>query len=96
MERAIRTNFGRVSGVIVDVCRAHGTWFDGTELTRVIGFASTGGLAKAQAAAQREKEEAKSRAAQNHAAFLSSPSESGDRFTHDALEVWRDILRSLL
>jgi Zn-finger nucleic acid-binding protein len=35
-----RVNFGRVSGVIVDVCRAHGTWFDAGELTRVVNFAA--------------------------------------------------------
>lgn len=39
-----RRNFGKVSGVIVDVCRAHGTWFDANELPRVIEFAMKGGL----------------------------------------------------
>ena len=41
-----RVNFGRVSGVIVDVCKMHGTWFDAGELTRVIAFAAAGGLEK--------------------------------------------------
>jgi len=35
-----RINFGRTSGVIVDVCKKHGTWFDGGELTQVIAFAA--------------------------------------------------------
>jgi Zn-finger nucleic acid-binding protein len=34
-----RVNFGRHSGIIVDVCKMHGTWFDVGELTRAIEFA---------------------------------------------------------
>ena len=33
-----RINFGRRSGVIVDVCNAHGTWFDPGELAAVLRF----------------------------------------------------------
>src|SRR5262245_11013345 len=33
-----RRNFQRVSGVIVDVCRRHGTWLDADELERIAGF----------------------------------------------------------
>jgi Zn-finger nucleic acid-binding protein len=39
-----RLNFGRVSGVIVDVCREHGTWFDADELRRIVEFIQGGGL----------------------------------------------------
>ena len=39
-----RLNFGRRSGVIVDVCTAHGTWFDAQELSRVVSFVASGGL----------------------------------------------------
>jgi Zn-finger nucleic acid-binding protein len=39
-----RTNFGRRSGVVVDVCRGHGTWFDAGELTRALDFVAHGGL----------------------------------------------------
>jgi Zn-finger nucleic acid-binding protein len=34
-----RVNFGKHSGIIVDVCKDHGTWFDSGELTRAIEFA---------------------------------------------------------
>ena len=44
-----RTNFGRRSGIIVDVCKNHGTWFDADELRRVIAFVKSGGLDKARA-----------------------------------------------
>jgi Zn-finger nucleic acid-binding protein len=39
-----RVNFGKRSGVIVDVCKGHGTWFDAGELTRAIEFVAAGGL----------------------------------------------------
>jgi Zn-finger nucleic acid-binding protein len=47
-----RKNFGRYSGVIIDVCQQHGTWFDAGELQRIMQFIGTGGLLKA---ANREK-----------------------------------------
>ncbi|ABF41518.1 hypothetical protein Acid345_2517 [Candidatus Koribacter versatilis Ellin345] len=44
-----RVNFARMSGVIVDVCKAHGTWFDKDELRRLVEFIRAGGLDKARA-----------------------------------------------
>lgn len=46
-----RVNFGRSSGVIVDVCKAHGIWFDDDELRQVLAWFYAGG-----AAAQLRKE----------------------------------------
>jgi len=43
-----RRNFGGGSGVVVDVCARHGTWFDAGELPRVLAFVESGGLARAQ------------------------------------------------
>ncbi len=40
-----RVNFGKRSGVIVDVCKEHGVWFDRGELTQTIEFVANGGLA---------------------------------------------------
>jgi Zn-finger nucleic acid-binding protein len=39
-----RMNFARCSGVIVDICKQHGTWFDRDELSRIVEFVSDGGL----------------------------------------------------
>jgi Zn-finger nucleic acid-binding protein len=39
-----RTNFGRLSGTIVDVCRGHGTFLDTGELHAVVTFIQQGGL----------------------------------------------------
>lgn len=39
-----RVNFGRVSGVVIDLCKGHGVWFDPGELQRVLAFVANGGL----------------------------------------------------
>lgn len=44
-----RVNFARCSGVVVDVCKGHGTWFDRDELQRVIEFIRAGGMATSRA-----------------------------------------------
>jgi Zn-finger nucleic acid-binding protein len=55
-----RINFARCSGVIVDVCKHHGTWFDYEELSRIIEFIRDGGLdasrAKEKVAIAEERE----------------------------------------
>jgi Zn-finger nucleic acid-binding protein len=48
-----RINFARCSGVIVDVCKGHGTWFDPDELTEIVEFIRAGGL---EASRAREKQ----------------------------------------
>ena len=39
-----RINFARCSGVIVDICKQHGTWFDRDELSRIVEFVHGGGM----------------------------------------------------
>jgi len=39
-----RANFARCSGVIIDLCKQHGLWFDRDELSRIIEFIRGGGL----------------------------------------------------
>lgn len=51
-----RSNFARSSGVIIDLCKQHGVWFDAEELPKIIGFIRKGGMEKAR---QREKLEIK-------------------------------------
>lgn len=56
-----RINFARCSGVIIDVCKGHGTWFDRDELSRIVEFIHGGGLnasrarEKIEIAEQRER-----------------------------------------
>jgi Zn-finger nucleic acid-binding protein len=41
-----RVNFGARSGIVVDVCYVHGTWFDRGELQAALEFVREGGLEK--------------------------------------------------
>ncbi len=43
-----RVNFARISGVILDVCKPHGVWFQRDELLRVVRFIRSGGLARSK------------------------------------------------
>lgn len=43
-----RVNFGRISGAVVDVCRAHGTFLDAGELQQIAAFIRDGGLERAR------------------------------------------------
>ncbi|MET0793006.1 MAG: zf-TFIIB domain-containing protein, partial [Polyangiaceae bacterium] len=54
-----RKNFGGASGVIVDVCARHGTWFDAGELPQVLEFVRSGGLVRERAREQARKREAR-------------------------------------
>lgn len=49
-----RVNFAGCSGVIVDICKPHGTWFDHAELRRIIEFIRNGGMDKARAQEMRK------------------------------------------
>ena len=44
-----RLNFARSSGIVLDVCKQHGVWFDEHELRRVVEFIGAGGLDTARA-----------------------------------------------
>ncbi len=61
--RMNRTVFGKSSGVIVDVCKTHGTWFDARELTASIAFVERGGLLLVEKREAERKAEAARRAA---------------------------------
>jgi Zn-finger nucleic acid-binding protein len=43
-----RSNFARLSGIIIDSCRQHGVWFDKEELPKIIEFINSGGLKRAR------------------------------------------------
>ena len=50
-----RRNYARHSGVIIDVCRQHGVWFDADELPRILAWVRAGKKAEAD---RREAHEA--------------------------------------
>ncbi len=55
-ERMNRRNFGRYSGIVVDVCSSCGTYFDAGELEGVVAFVRAGGLGLTR---QRDAEDAR-------------------------------------
>jgi len=55
-QRMNRMNYARRSGVVLDVCKTHGLWFDRDELRRVLAFVGDGGLERAR---ERELEDLK-------------------------------------
>jgi len=54
-----RVNFAKCSGVIVDVCKGHGTWFDREELSQIVEFVRGGGLETSRAREKAEIETAR-------------------------------------
>ncbi len=91
-----RINFGRMSGTVVDVCRAHGTFLDPGELHQIVDFIQRGGLERAREAQiedlreERQRLEASQRAAERTA--LRSGSGTAARATSRSVP---DLLRAL-
>jgi Zn-finger nucleic acid-binding protein len=93
-----RVNFGRVSGVIVDVCKMHGTWFDAGELTAVFAFAANGGLERTRDRERLEKGEEKKRKQEDTVAHmqLAVMESRHSRYGGEArVEIWEEFLRAL-
>jgi Zn-finger nucleic acid-binding protein len=91
-----RRNFGGASGVIIDVCAKHGTWFDLGELPRALAFVESGGLTRAR---EREAEERQRAAREREARTAEPPSirvlgDSGDGPSHGA-SIVSDLLAAL-
>lgn len=54
-----RTNFAQSSGIIVDLCKAHGVWCDRDELHNIAAFIRSGGLDRARENEKRDLEQAR-------------------------------------
>ena len=54
-------NFSRCSGVILDWCRDHGSWFDKRELQEIVMFIRNGGLKRARERELRKLQDEKER-----------------------------------
>jgi Zn-finger nucleic acid-binding protein len=72
-----RRNFGRTSGVIVDICHQHGIWFDAGELPRVLAFVEAGGLERARIRTEEEKRAQRPTGAQPAIALPAGPNPVG-------------------
>lgn len=74
-----RSNFGRVSGVVIDVCRAHGAWLDRGELGAIRRFLRGGGLRRYARIRRLEREAPRPRAP--------APTGARDASVEDVLDV---------
>ncbi|HEX6271574.1 MAG TPA: zinc ribbon domain-containing protein, partial [Polyangiaceae bacterium] len=68
-----RKNFGGASGVVVDVCSTHGTWFDEGELPRVLAFVESGGLSLARERIRERERDADRARAERQSVPMASP-----------------------
>ena len=91
-----RLNFGRLSGIVIDLCRGHGAFLDPGELHAIVSFITAGGLDRAR---QREKDDLEEE--RHRLALLKSQVESGTRLPewqeraglHDTLLNLRRLLK---
>jgi Zn-finger nucleic acid-binding protein len=80
-----RINFARCSGVIVDICKGHGTWFDRDELSRIVEFIRGGGLETSRSREKAELEEARQRLRQEQIRLDMNRSSLGANSADDSL-----------
>ena len=92
-----RSNFARASGVIVDLCKQHGVWFDADELPRIIDFIDKGGLERAREKQKMalEEERRRIRDEQRKLALMEQRS-MGNRFDRSADDAgWGSAISAL-
>lgn len=85
-----RQVFGRISGVVVDVCKQHGVWFDAGELSDALEFVARGGMGRSR---QREQD---ALAEQLRAAARSAPLTASSAPSRVERSVGASFLRDLL
>jgi Zn-finger nucleic acid-binding protein len=92
-------NFAHCSGVIVDICKGHGTWFDRDELSRIVEFIRGGGLEAARTREKSQIQEERERVRQERLA-LDMQRSSGIRIGDDeritGIASARGLLKFLL
>lgn len=92
-----RRNFGAGSGVIVDVCGKHGTWFDPGELPRVLAYVESGGLQRSRRAAEDERAQLARERLHQRVAAVTFPGSTPMREDHDVFSASAsDLLSALL
>ena len=96
-----RINFARCSGVIVDICKGHGSWFDRDELSLIVEFIRAGGLEASRAKEKTEIAAERRRLRQEQLSVdrrRSSMPEFGDSEDHrgDGIASARGLLKLLL
>jgi Zn-finger nucleic acid-binding protein len=84
-----RVAFAHCSGVVVDVCRQHGTWFDKDELQRIVKFIRAGGLEKAriEEIEELERKRQQLRTAQTSGSFMTDTTGQSNYYGDKSLGI---------
>jgi len=93
-----RSNFARSSGVIIDLCKQHGVWFDADELPKIIDFVDKGGLVRAREKEKiaLEEERGRIRDEQRKLAMMESRGGGASAFNDgDDGSRWGDVVAAL-
>lgn len=92
-----RQNFGRRSGVVIDVCKGHGVWFDHGELQSVVAFVDSGGLDQARRAEQAREQEEHRKLDRAVSDAIAESARAGGGFipAHESESLLSDALRML-
>ena len=80
-----RINFGKLSGIVVDVCKGHGTYLDAGELHRIVQFVQGGGIERARL---RQMEELKEQERRAHDAEARAARDRGKSDPHRSVTGW--------
>jgi Zn-finger nucleic acid-binding protein len=91
-----RVNYARISGIVVDVCRDHGTWFDVHELPGLLDFVRRGGLDRARARETAALAEERRRLERERLLRAPIPAPRGSDRLGDASPGLFDLLGALL
>lgn len=91
-----RSNFARSSGVIIDLCKQHGVWFDADELPKIIDFIDKGGLARSREKEKISLEEERSRLRdEQRKLVLMERRTGGGRYDRDDDTGWGGVISAL-
>lgn len=91
-----RKIFGRSSGVVVDVCKEDGIWFDSGELASVLEFIECGGLERVQQKEIAEREEQLRRARVKNAMELAGPTAHGQVTSSMRSELAAEVVAAII
>jgi Zn-finger nucleic acid-binding protein len=80
-----RVNFAHASGVILDICKRDGVWFDRDELHRIVDFIRAGGL---EASRERDIEQWKTGKHRKASIIPSTRPDTGFSLPHDGSPDW--------
>jgi Zn-finger nucleic acid-binding protein len=91
-----RSNFARISGVIIDLCKQHGVWFDANELPKIITFIDEGGLKRSREKEKIALEDERSRLRDEQRRLEMMERRSGDRsYDRNEESGWGGVVAAL-